>query len=87
MAIKEQSQSEFSWTYQDIEADAVIGTYNDSDFAGGGTDSEGHILKAKYGLAKQIFLAGTLFVNKKDRLQGFEHDYNRVQIDIEFKFD
>lgn len=86
-AAKDQGQYEFTWIYQDIEADAVIGTYNDSDFAGGGTDSRGHILKAKFGLGKKIFLAGTLFVNKKDRFQDIEHDYNRVQIDIEFKFD
>jgi len=78
---------EFSWVYQDIEADAVIGTFNDSDFAGGGTDSDGHILKAKYGLSKKIALGGTFFINNKDRYQGIEHDYNRVQIDLEFKFD
>ncbi|MCH7830110.1 MAG: putative porin [Proteobacteria bacterium] len=84
---KERGQYEFAWIYQDIEADAVIGTYNDSDFAGGGTDSRGHILKVKVGLARKIFFAGTLFVNAKDRFQDIEHDYTRVQIDIEFRFD
>jgi regulator of replication initiation timing len=77
---------EFSWTYQDIEADAVIGTFSDSDFGGGGTDSSGHILKAKYALSKGVSLAGTYFMNDVDRFQGTEHDYDRLQLDVEFKF-
>ena len=84
---KDQGDMEFAVIYQDIEADAVIGTYNDSDFGGSGTDADGFILKAKYGLSKKIFLGGTFFVNNIDRFQGTEHDYNRVQIDLEFKFD
>lgn len=84
---KGEGRSEFSWTYQDIEADAVIGTFNDSDFGGGGTDASGHILKAKYMLRDRIGLGGTLFLNDVDRFQGVEHDYSRIQIDIEFKFD
>jgi hypothetical protein len=84
---KQDGDVEFSWTYQDIEADAVIGTFNDSDFGGGGTDSDGHMLKAKYAVSKKIFLGGTLFLNNVDRFQGTEHDYNRLQLDVEFKFD
>ncbi len=83
---KSDGQMEFSWTYQDIEADSVIGTYNDSDFGGGGTDSDGHMLKAKYAVSRKIFLGGTLFLNNVDRFQGTEHDYNRLQLDVEFKF-
>jgi hypothetical protein len=84
---KADGDMEFSWTFQDIEADSVIGTYNDSDFGGGGTDSDGHLLKAKYAVSKKIFVGGTLFLNNVDRFQGAEHDYNRLQLDVEFKFD
>lgn len=84
---KTEGATEFSWTFQDVEADSVIGTFNDSDFGGGGTDSEGHLLKAKYAVSKKIFVGGTLFINKVDRFQGTEHDYNRLQLDVEFKFD
>ena len=84
---KSDGDMEFSWTFQDIEADAVIGTFNDSDFGGGGTDSDGHILKAKYAVSKRIFVGGTLFLNNVDRFQGTEHDYSRLQLDVEFKFD
>ncbi len=84
---KSKGQSEFSYTFQDIEADAVIGTFNDSDFGGGGTDADGHILKATYALSKKLFLGGTLMINDVDRFQGTEHDYTRLQLDVEFKFD
>lgn len=84
---KKDGEIEFSWTYMDVESDAVIGTFSDSDFGGGGTDSDGHILKAKYAVSKKIFLGGTLFVNNVDRFQGTERDYNRLQLDVEFKFD
>ncbi len=83
---KDNGDMEFGWTFQDLEADATIGTFTDSDFGGGGTDHDGHILKAKYAFTKQIALGGTLFVNKKDVAQGNGVDYNRVQIDMEFKF-
>ncbi len=83
---KKKGDMEFAWIYEDIEADVVIATFNDSDFAGGGTDAKGHILKAKYGFSDKIFVSGTFFVNDKDRFQDVEHDYNRVQIDLEFKF-
>ena len=83
---KKQGSQQFSYTYQDIEADAVIGTFNDSDFGGGGTDASGHMIKYKYMLRDTISLGGTLFINKIDRFQGTEHDFDRLQIDVEFKF-
>jgi hypothetical protein len=83
---KAAGAAEFTWIYQDLEADALVATFNDSDFGGGGTDSSGHILKAKYMLSTNIGLGGTFFINEVDRFQGTEHDYKRVQIDLEFKF-
>ena len=65
----------------------MIGTFNDSDFGGGGTDSDGHLIKYKYMLRDKISLGATLMVNQVDRFQGVEHDYNRLQLDVEFKFD
>lgn len=85
-SVKKKGDMQFVWLYQDIEADAVIAAFNDSDFGGGGTDSKGHILRAKYGFSDKVALGGTFFFNEIDRFQGTEHDYNRVQIDLEFKF-
>jgi hypothetical protein len=43
----------FGWEYRDLEADAVFAAFADSDFIGGGTDGEGHILKTGYALSKK----------------------------------
>lgn len=75
-----------SWTYQDLEADAVIATFTDSDFGGGGTDSDGHVLRGKYALRDSWALAASLFLNEVDEFAGNPHDYDRLQLDLEFKF-
>ena len=73
-------------TYQDLEADALISTFTDSDFGGGGTDSKGHVLKGRYVLADNWALAGQLYLNEVDRFAGNPHDYDRVLLDLEFAF-
>ena len=78
---------EASWTYMDIEADSVIGAFSDSDFGGGGTDSSGHMIKGKYAVSRRVSVGGTYFTNDVDRFQGIEHDYDRLQLDVEFKFE
>ena len=83
---KAKGDMEFSWSYLDIEADAVIGTFNDSDFGGGGTDASGHILKGEYAVSKSISLAGAYFISEIERFQGAEHDFNRFQLDVQFSF-
>ena len=75
-----------SWAYQDIQADALIGAFNDSDFGGGGTDATGHIIKGKYALSDKWFLGGTLIVTEVEQNAGSGHDYSRLQLDIEFRF-
>ncbi len=85
---KAKGKMQFSWTYQDIEADSVIGTFNDSDFGGGGTDSRGHMIKGKYMLTDKINVGGTIFINQIDGFQGgLERDFDRLQLDLEFKFE
>lgn len=85
---KAKGNMQFSWTYQDIEADSVIGTFNDSDFGGGGTDSRGHMIKGKYMITDNINVAGALFVNKIDGFQGgVERDFDRIQLDLQFMFE
>ena len=84
---KKKGTMQFSWTYQDIEADAVIGTFNDSDYGGGGTDSNGHMIKGKYMFTDAINIGGTLFINQIDGFQGGqERDFDRLQLDLEYKF-
>ena len=84
---KQNGQMQFAWAYQDLEADSLIGTFNNSDFGGGGTDAEGHILKVEYAYSDKVFFGGTIFLNSVERFQGIEHDYSRIMLDVEFKFD
>lgn len=83
---QEQGEYQFGLSYQDVEADAVIGTYADSDFGGGGTDVSGLMFKGQYALRKNVTLGLTLIDAEADEFAGNEHDYKRYQLDIEFKF-
>ena len=74
------------YTYQELEADAVLGTFTDSDFIGGGTDGEGHIISADYALSKRVGLRGTLFLNDRNIDFGNEEDFTRLMLDINFKY-
>jgi len=70
--------------YRELERDAVLGVYTDSDFLGGGTDGKGLEMGASYGIADKASLALTYFLNK----QGIEEeaDYKRLQADLQVKF-
>jgi len=80
-------KAHFSYTWHDTEADAVMGIFTDSDFGGGNTDSRGHFIKARYGLTRNIALNATIIISEIEMFRNNQHDYNRVQLDIEFLFD
>ena len=77
---------QLTYIYQDLEADAVLGLLTDSDFIGGGTDGKGHIFKVGYPLTDKISLKGTLFLNERGGNLGTEEDYDRLQLDVSFKY-
>ena len=86
-AAKKQGTWQGAYIYQDLEADAVLGLLTDSDFAGGGTDGKGHIFKAAYALSNQTALKVTYFLTEKDEnANGFATDFDRLQLDIQFKY-
>ncbi|MFB3103355.1 MAG: hypothetical protein ACE1ZA_00380, partial [Pseudomonadales bacterium] len=64
----------------------VLGIVTDSDFIGGGTDGTGHILRGSYGVSNKISLNGTLFINERGGDLGIEEDYDRLQLDVSFKY-
>ena len=74
------------YAYQDLEADAVIGTFTDSDFAGGGTDGKGHVVEFNYGFRDRLVLGLRYFLNERGADVGAEHDYNRLQADVVFNY-
>jgi hypothetical protein len=76
---------ELGYNYRSLERNAVVGAFSDSDFIGGGTNGEGHKFSLGYGLAKNVQLGGTLFVNAKDP-DGKDTDYTRWMLDLAAKF-
>jgi hypothetical protein len=75
---------DFRYQYKKVEADAVFGTFSDSDFIGGGTDGKGHEVNFGYQIAKGWKFAFSYFINTKGLDDG--HDYNRMMLDLKFKF-
>jgi outer membrane murein-binding lipoprotein Lpp len=81
---------EFGYAYGVIEKDAQFGQFVDSDFGGGVTDVEGGIFKVGFAPAKNWVLNGTYFMNDRfvdvPSSAGQELDYDRYQIDFNWKF-
>lgn len=75
----------FRYIYREVKKDAVIGTFTDSDFRGGGTDAKGHELGGSLQLAKNTTFNVSYFINKIG-LEGPETDFNRLQVDLQLKF-
>ena len=78
---------EAGWTWKRVEADAVVGSFTESDFGGGGTDVEGHVLGGSYLLRDRLALEATLFLNEAITFRDDARDYRRLQLDLQFEFD
>lgn len=76
---------EFDYNYRELEANAVLGAWTDSDFIGGGTDGKGHKFALGVQLTKLLKGTVTYFMNEKG-LDGDSKDYDRLQVDVAAKF-
>ena len=74
------------YAWKQLDADAVVGAFADSDFGLGGTDVRGHILTFGYELAHNVAAKVTYFKVQAGRDAGNERDVNRVQADVNVKF-
>jgi hypothetical protein len=74
----------FRYIYREVERDAVLGTFTDSDFRGGGTDGRGHEIGGAVQVMKNAALKASYFINEI----GLEEqkDFNRLQVDLQLKF-
>ena len=72
--------------YQSIDKDALYAQFIDSDFGDGTTDSEGWVIKGGYAWVKNVTFNGTYFINTRNKDVGTELDYDRLQLDINYKF-
>lgn len=75
-----------SWVWHDTDADALIGTFSDSDFGGGNTDSRGQVIQLSYALTDHLVAGGTLILSEFGRVADQSRDYDRVMLDLEFHF-
>ena len=82
---KKPGSWDLRYIYREVEKDAVVGIYTDSDFLGGGTDGKGHEIGGAYQIAKNSAIKATYFVNTIG-LGEEVSDYNRLQVDLQLKF-
>lgn len=85
-AARARGSWELAYTYQDLERDAVFGLWTDSNFGGGGTDARGHVVRSAYALSDKTSMALSYFINQVGENRGNETDYDRLQLDLNFKY-
>ena len=76
---------DFRYIYREVEKDAVLGTFTDSDFRGGGTDAKGHEIGGGVKVMKNADFNVSYFVNTIG-IDAEELDFNRLQVDLQLKF-
>ena len=77
---------DIGYTYKKLEADAVLGLLTDSDFGGGGTDAKGSVFKGTWAFHKNWNAKFTYFLNEIDLASGNPRDFDRLQLDLNFKY-
>jgi hypothetical protein len=77
---------DIGYFYERLEADAVIGLVTDSDFGGGGTDSKGHAIEGAYAFHDNWNFKATYFINDIALASGNPHSFDRLMLDLNFKF-
>lgn len=76
----------FLYQYQQLEANAVLGAWTDSNFAGGGTDGEGSKFVLAYVLTKAWSLSATYFDTTRGMDLGSDAEYKRWQLDTRWQY-
>ena len=73
-----------NYQYRDVERNAVVGAFTDSDFAAGFTGSKGHKLQLSYNIAKNFQFMTTYFLTESDASNpGFPNsDTDTLLIDL-----
>ncbi|OXU15112.1 putative porin [Sedimentisphaera salicampi] len=80
---KKKGDMVFSYNYRDVEADAAMSAFTDSDFLGGRLGGDGHKIQAKYALNKNVSLAAAFITGE---ISEPELSYDRLQLDLKLKF-
>ncbi|MDH3789904.1 MAG: putative porin [Xanthomonadales bacterium] len=84
---KDRGTWDITYFYEKLEKDSTVGLLADSDFGGGGTDAKGHVISGTYAFHKKWNFKATYFINKINLEREEDTDYNRLMLDLNFKFD
>jgi len=76
------------YNYRDVQRNAVVGAFTDSDFGGGYAGARGHKLKLSYDIDKNFALGATYFMAESDTYVANKTnaDVDTLQVDLEAKF-
>lgn len=77
----------FRYLYRELEKDAVIGIFTDSDFRGGGTDARGHEIGGEFQVLENMAAKVTYFINEIGLQRDDPQNFRRLQLDMQLKFD
>lgn len=79
----------FDYNYRDVQRNAVVSIFTDSDFANGFPGARGHKFKMSYDLGKNFTVGGAYYRDTVDNYQGLTKPntkFDRLQVDLEAKF-
>lgn len=80
--ILERRRWQFAYVYQNLEANAVLGAFTDSDFGGGISDSRGHVFRAEHTFNNGLYLALRYIAAERGQAANASQDYDRLQADF-----
>jgi putative porin len=72
------------YSYRQMQRDAVVGLYTDSDFIGGGTEGTGHEANLSFQPSKLVVTGFSYFYNQLPIDDSIY--FHRVQVDLKIKF-
>jgi hypothetical protein len=84
--LKKKGSWSVNYSYVDVKPDAVLAVFNDSDNGGGGTDRRGHRFSGGYAVNDWANLSVTYFLAERAIASGTAKDYDRLQLDLNFKY-
>jgi hypothetical protein len=89
--VSKKGQWQLAYDYRDIESNAMLDVFPDSDFHGTGTGAYGHNVRLTYGIAKNTTVgAEWYYTTRKDISSGFAADHDPtislIQLDAQVKF-
>lgn len=76
------------YNYRDVQRNAVVSAFTDSDFGNGFTGNRGHKFKVGYEIDKNFAVGAAYLMAKTDRSQlpNTDADVDTLQVDLEAKF-